>query len=202
MPFRHHTPVRSDVGERARYQCYKEDLRRDFKERCGYCDDPDEFFGGVEGYHIDHFAPKSEFPQLETEYSNLVYSCRYCNGKKSNKWVGNDYSISHNGSEGFIDPCDKAYEYHLDRDADGCIFGRSKLGRYMVNNLHLFLLRHQFIWQTQRLAERRDKLDSLIANLGSESEERLTPLLKEFHEITCKYEWYRRRAIESGRTSI
>lgn len=202
VPFRHHTPVRSNVTKRAKYRFYKEELRLDFKERCGYCDDSDEFFGGIEGYHIDHFAPKSKFPQLETEYSNLVYSCRFCNGAKSSNWVGDDSSISHNGSEGFIDPCDEAYEYHLDRDAAGRILGRSKLGRYMVKELQLNLLRHQFIWQTQKLAEERAILNSLIAKLDSESEERLAPLLKEFHDITCKLEWYRRRAIESRRTSI
>ena len=88
LPLRHHKPVRSNVTKRAKYQLYKEDLRRDFKERCGYCDDPDEFSGGSRGYHIDHFAPKSIFPELKTEYSNLVYSCSYCNIAKSDKWIG------------------------------------------------------------------------------------------------------------------
>ena len=35
VPFRHHTPVRSNVAKRAQYRFYKEELRRDFKERCG-----------------------------------------------------------------------------------------------------------------------------------------------------------------------
>ena len=202
MPLRHHTPVRSNVTKQSDYRSYKEDLRQDFKERCGYCDDPDEFFGGIRGYHIDHFAPKSTFPKFETEYSNLVYSCPYCNSAKSDKWIGNNSSVSHNGSEGFIDPCDEEYECHLDRDGEGRILGRSKLGGYMVRELQLYLLRHQFIWQTQRLAEERDILDSMIEKLGSESGERLTPLLKQFREITCEYECYRRRAIEARNTSI
>ena len=147
VPFRYHTPVRSDVGERSKYQLYKKELRRDFKERCGYCDDPDKFFGGIRGYHIDHFAPKSKFPELEIEYSNLVYSCPLCNRAKYNTWLGNDSTVSHNGSEGFIDPCDEEYECHLGRDGEGRILGGSELGRYMVEKLSLYLLRHAFIWQ-------------------------------------------------------
>lgn len=196
MPLRHHTPIRSNVIKRTNYRSYKEDLRRDFKKRCGYCDDPDEFFGGIRGYHIDHFAPKSKFANLETEYSNLVYSCPFCNRAKFNTWVGIDSSDSHNGNEGFIDPCNKEYECHLDRDGEGRILGDSDLGRYMVEKLSLYLLRHAFIWQTQRLAEIRAKLRSLLDKLDSESEH-YVPLLEEFVSITCAYEQYRSRAIES-----
>ena len=67
----------------------------------------------------------------------------------------------------------------------------------MVKNLNLQLVRHEYIWVTQKLGEERDKLNSLIVKLDSKSEERLAPLLKKFFEITCAYEQYRSRAIES-----
>ena len=66
----------------------------------------------------------------------------------------------------------------------------------MVEKLSLYLLRHAFIWQTQRLTEIRAKLLSLLDKLDSESEH-YVPLLEEFVSITCAYEQYRSRAIES-----
>ena len=74
--------------------------------------------------------------------------------------------------------------------------GDSELGRYMVEKLSLYLLRHAFIWQTQKLAEIRAKLFSLKAKLDSDSEH-YVPLLEEFVTVTCEYERYRSSAIES-----
>ncbi len=125
LPFRNYKPKRSKVQKRTRYQEYKSELRRDFKKKCGYCCDPDEFCGGMQGFHIDHFAPKSKFPNLISKYCNLVYSCPFCNGAKSAKWVGNDSSISHDGNKGFIDPCNSEYDRHLKRNANGQILGRT-----------------------------------------------------------------------------
>ena len=166
LPFRNYKPKRSKVQKRTRYQEYKSELRRDFKKKCGYCCDPDEFCGGMQGFHIDHFAPKSKFPNLKSKYCNLVYSCPFCNGAKSAKWVGNDSSISHDGNKGFIDPCNSEYDRHLKRNANGQILGRTNLGDYMVEHLDLSLLRHQYCWLSQRFRENRDKLLSLIPKHG------------------------------------
>jgi 5-methylcytosine-specific restriction endonuclease McrA len=104
-------PARS-TGQpaRASYRAYKPQLRVDFAQCCGYCGDEDRFYGGLPGYQVDHFAPHSLFPALLTAYANLVYACPYCNRGKSNTWIGVDAAVSHNGEEGFVDPCLPAFD--------------------------------------------------------------------------------------------
>ncbi len=193
--FRLQQPVRSqNVQEQRRYQSYKSQLRKDFNSKCGYCDDHDKFCGGMRGYHIDHFAPKSKFPEWKNSYQNLVYSCPYCNGAKSNKWLGDKIFPSHNGNEGFIDPCDQEYDQHLFRDFRGHISGHDCLGEYMVQNLRLYLLRHVWTWQVEELSRIRDGIDALIPyTSGSKRKE----LLEEFRHLTHLIDDYRNRVNES-----
>ena len=192
---RAYRPARSAVKQRANYRGYKADLRLDFKSRCGYCDDSDEYFGGSRGSQIDHFAPKSRFPELELNYRNLVYSCPFCNRAKSNKWVGDDSSKPHNGTCGFVDPCELEYEDHLIRDVTGKIIALTKLGDYILKNLNLQLIRHQYIWQAQKLDQLSEKLDSLRQVV-----EKNNPLYLELTEslvdILLEYRNYRQRVNE------
>jgi hypothetical protein len=34
------------------------------------------------GFDIDHFLPRSRYPELEADYGNLFWSCSHCNGFK------------------------------------------------------------------------------------------------------------------------
>ena len=63
-------------------------LRDVFSGSCGYCES--ECKG-----EVDHFRPKSRFPQRVYDWSNWVFSCHDCNNSKGNEWP--------NG--GYIDPC-------------------------------------------------------------------------------------------------
>ncbi|RYZ77711.1 MAG: hypothetical protein EOP05_00795 [Proteobacteria bacterium] len=36
--------------------------------------------------HVDHIKPRSKYPHLELEFSNLQVLCRQCNFGKSNKY--------------------------------------------------------------------------------------------------------------------
>ena len=195
MSIRAKIPVRSDVEERQRYREYKADLRRDFSRRCGYCDSLDEYFGGARGYQIDHFAPKSKFPELEIVYGNLVYSCPFCNRAKSNKWVGENSAEPHNGVIGFVDPCDNDFDNHVTRDGQGRVIAKTQLGQYMVTNLNLKLLRHQFIWQTQKLEELVQQLSALKPHIKQSSH--YMELLEMFFEVTNAYFEYKHHAIEA-----
>ena len=143
------------------YRAYKPELRIDFNSRCGYCDTADEYSGGARGYQIDHFAPKSKFAKMETDYINLVYCCPFCNRAKSNKWIGDKAKPSHDGQRGFVDPCDPDFDNHIERDDQGRVVALSELGQYMISNLNLQLLRHQFLWQAQRLDKIANKLMEL-----------------------------------------
>jgi uncharacterized protein (TIGR02646 family) len=120
-------PNRNVVPQRPRYSAYRNELRADFNNACGYCDDSDIRIDRI-SFHIDHFAPQDIFPHLVNSYSNLVYTCRFCNRAKWDKWVGDNENIPNNGLVGFIDPCHTDYEIHLGRATSGNIVGNTPLG--------------------------------------------------------------------------
>ncbi len=188
-------PSRSSVLKKSSYRLYKDDLRADFGGECGYCSSPDAMFGGYSVFHIDHFAPHSKFPLLKEEYTNLVYSCPSCNRAKSDKWVGGRADISHNETEGFVDPCCETYEEQLDRDFDGQFIASSEVGRYMIKNLRLYLARHQYVWQAKQIRRLRERLRVLIASeeLVDQNKIRILSLID---ELTQAYEQFSALAIE------
>ena len=191
--YRETVPIRSIVEPSRNYRVYKAVLRSDFIDRCGYCDGADEYYGGITNAHIDHFAPKKKFPGLKNCYDNLVYSCGFCNRAKSDKWIGNDPAVPNDGRQGFVDPCSDEYDTHLARLRSGQIVPRSNLGEYMVENLNLRLMRHQFIWQAQKLDRLAEVLEELRPLL-----DRVDPLYLELvdhiSDIVVLYRQYRRRA--------
>ena len=198
MSLRKTIPARSSTATSGNYQKHKEQLRSDFNKRCGYCDGFDHYSGGWRGFQIDHFAPHSVFPTLKEVYANLVYCCAFCNRSKSNKWVGDDAAKPVTGSEGFIDPCDPAYDTHLNRSGDGRIVWSTELGSYIHEELQLGLLRHQLLWQAEtlkQLAERALALQPLVKAEGDQ--EALVELLESFVEITKGYEDLRAQVIEA-----
>jgi len=158
-------PARAaNIAKKTNYRDYKSALRSDFNSRCGYCDDDDLFLGGKRGYHIDHFAPQSKFGELETEYSNLIYSCPFCNISKSNDWPSNDASENIVGNEGYIDPCDAEYDNHLYRNESGKIIPSTELGNYIHTKLKLNLMRHEMIWKYGQIRELIEKLEEVADN--------------------------------------
>ena len=197
MALRETKPIRRDLDARPKYTDYRDDLRADFNGSCGYCDDSDEFVDRI-CFHIDHFAPKKKFPDLESVYSNLVYACRFCNIGKSDYWIGNDPSIPNDGSRGFIDPCDDQYDDHLERNSTGAIISKSKLGLYMMNRLNLQLIRHQALWNSRRARSLREEITQLIiryneANLLNFNTN--VALLQRYINLTKEIERYEHLAL-------
>lgn len=70
---------------KANYADYREELRLDFWYSCAYCTMTEVEAMGL-GFQIDHYQPKSQFPQLATTYSNLFWACQRCNRDKSDYW--------------------------------------------------------------------------------------------------------------------
>jgi len=151
-------PIRTCTKICTRYTSFKPFIREDFNRRCGYCDDLDVYHGGVRGYQIDHFKPHSidSFKHLKEEYSNLVYSCPFCNRAKSNKWEDID---------GFIDPCEKEYDNHLERNNKGQIISKTTQGKYIYTNLNLFLKRHELLWMIEKIIQQKEELISFKKTL-------------------------------------
>jgi len=183
---------RTGIEAKSAYGKYRKELREDFHQSCGYCDDSDLRTDRI-AFHIDHFAPKKQFPELERLYDNLVYACRYCNIPKSNHWVGDDANQPNDGSEGFVDPCNAEYDAHLGREPSGRIFGKTDLGRYIVKRLKLGLLRHELLWQARQARSLRAEIEPLLVRYREADlpkGPKYIELLERFEELTKKFENY------------
>lgn len=160
--FRGKTPIHSCRGNAFKtMRVNKKHLRDDFNHRCAYCDDADYFFG-MESFHVDHFAPKSLYPDLGITYENLMYSCPYCNRSKGDKWVGSNPHESIVDNEGFENPTTPAFDSHFERGVHGEIIPLDSIGEYMWKNLNLMLLRHSCLYRLSAIRERIEKLKKLI----------------------------------------
>jgi HNH endonuclease. len=177
IKYRMKHPKRTFLDKYDNYKKYKQPLMEDFNHRCGYCDAIDTWLGGSRFYHIDHFKPKSLFPHLETEYSNLVYSCPYCNIFKSNDWVEDE-------GAGYIDPCHEEYSNHFFRDRFGNIQPETKQGSFISKKLHLYLIRHSVLWNLARLEKLIVSIHELIETKKYEGE--AIQRLKERHYVLTK----------------
>ena len=94
------------------YRSYKECLRLEFEYRCAYCHIHEAEDGGSKKFHIDHYLPKSKFPEKRCNYSNLFYLCADCNRLKGNYWANWIQKILH---EYILNPCDHDCDIHFDR---------------------------------------------------------------------------------------
>ena len=72
------------------WRCFNIDLVRAFAGLCAYCEET------TKG-ELDHFRPKSRFPDLVYSWSNWVFACHECNNAKTNAWP----------TDGYVDPCAK-----------------------------------------------------------------------------------------------
>ena len=84
---------RDDVGARptdSYWRDFHDDLSQVFFNLCAYCE---EICRG----EVDHFRPKSRFPEQVYQWSNWVLACHDCNLWKSDKWP----------TGGYVDPCAK-----------------------------------------------------------------------------------------------
>lgn len=83
--------IRSRVETRNNYLDYKDDLRFDFYYSCAYCSITEIEACGI-GFQIDHYLPLVFFPDKETDYNNLMWSCQQCNGRKSEFFPAEDHN--------------------------------------------------------------------------------------------------------------
>ena len=84
---------RQGVGVRptdSRWRDFQSELSQRFDSTCGYCERQ------CKG-EVDHFRPKSRFPESVYEWSNWILACHDCNLAKLDKWP----------EDGYIDPCTK-----------------------------------------------------------------------------------------------
>lgn len=171
LPKRRDEPTKNP--SKGKWSQHKPDLRIDFNEHCGYCGSYDGF--RHTWFEVDHFIPKSFFEPLgnmTTEhYTNLVYSCKFCNNIKSDKWPTNSEDIFNENEEGFVDPCDIDFDNHFYRTDDGAIMWSSDLGKWMFTKAFKFDERVNSIKILWNLNQIRKVLDALVELLKQEVEE-------------------------------
>ncbi len=66
---------------------------------CAYCE---ASLNITSSAYIDHFRPRSLFPELTFEYNNLNYSCQICNRNKSDSWNKDYFNPSEENPEKHI----------------------------------------------------------------------------------------------------
>lgn len=116
----------------ADYRSYKDVLRIEFHRKCVYCRTPDTNAPRRDGFGVDHYRPKSVFPELATVYENLFYCCNSCNSRKRSYWPAKGDEVKL-----FVpNPCDHEMYKHL-RFKDDVVEGKSTAGEFTVKLLDL-----------------------------------------------------------------
>lgn len=167
IKFRNQHPIKRPSPKNVKKHTeYKLELKADFHSRCGYCNDSDEWVGGWRFFQIDHFVPQKYLNEISvTEYSNLIYSCFFCNNSKRAKWPSENEGETIKDNKGFIHPKSEDYSNHLTRDLQGKIIPCSPIGEYMIKAMKLNLIRHSIFWNYEKLAETIENIESIFNQL-------------------------------------
>ncbi len=152
------------------YVRYKPALKQEFSSQCVYCRLPDGL-KGEDNFGVDHYRPKSKFPELETVYTNLFYACNCCNRRKGTFWPTDE---QRRAREFIPNPCDHLMFDHL-RYRSAYVDPRSAAGRLTERTLMLndeeSVSYREFVLRTiatleekqRRLHETIRKIDQLCA---------------------------------------
>lgn len=185
IPFRKETPKRRNITTAvSKYSHHKDELKKDYKCRCGYCDDIDVW--RTAWFEIDHFVPQKYLKTIkDTDYSNLVYACRSCNNSKSAHWPTGDELVHNKNDEGFIDPCHIDYEKQFQRYDDGRIIYQTRLGEWMYYKLKLHKPQHEIIWQIQELDNLIEECDNVLKTIENDAlKDKVLGLYREYRKYT------------------
>lgn len=91
--------VRNKVEAKYGHKNIKNSLVNMFHGKCAYCESQVRH---IDYGHIEHYRPKSKFPKLTFEWSNLLLACGVCNGKA---YKGDKFPEANEGGP-IINPAD------------------------------------------------------------------------------------------------
>jgi len=137
---------RSDVPAGKAYGEYREYLRHDFFHSCAYCT-MSEVEAAAIGFAIDHYEPKRARPDIENDYSNLMYSCEECNTYKGDRYPPLDARAAGNR---FFRPDQDAYEDHFELQGR-LLRAKTPVGDY---NIEAIDLNRQTLRRVREIRER------------------------------------------------
>lgn len=161
--FKSHKVVRSAPPHQEKYPAYKPFLKKDFCGRCAYCNLQDTAI--TTPFEVDHFIPRAVFEHgrmdLETDYRNLIYSCKKCNNAKRNQFAGNIASKNPT-NELFYDPTVVDYNVIFFRNHLGAIDSEDKKGKESIIRLKLYRPIHILEWLCEEINETANRLEIAI----------------------------------------
>ncbi len=104
---------KKQASEKYRHPQIQQTLDTMFSGKCGYCE---SYIKHISDAHIEHYKPKSRFPELTFDWDNLLLACSKCNSTfKSDKFP----EAHENGP--IINPCVddpiKHFEFFYDAKA-------------------------------------------------------------------------------------
>lgn len=150
------------------YSSYKKYLRLEFDHRCAYCDIHEAEDGGSKKFHVDHYLPKSIFPEKCCEYANLFYSCADCNSLKGNYWANWIRKLFY---EYILNPCDYDYDVHYDRTRSEWVpktfvagWNIEKLRLNSKKQIDVRDARALFLKMVEELSEKKERVESALVN--------------------------------------
>ena len=174
-------------------QRIREALRSDFGGCCGYCEDwcveGARETGSYNPGTVDHFRPRSRFPDEWLAWLNLVYACRRCNDTKGNLWpeesdaTNRRFSVisRYSGSVSYVNPslipeqrpAGELFEYRFENGqmvaADGLSDSEWSIAVRTIADLDL---NSDYEAVGDRLPYlRRERLDFIIRRLGNPMED-------------------------------
>lgn len=172
--FREHEILRTCDKSYRDYHNYKSFLKIDFKSKCAYCNLSDNTV--TTPFEIDHFVPykkfKESFPELETDYNNLVYSCKKCNLAKRDKHKGGkDDNLM------FYNPVTVDMNKHFCR-IKGKIIGLDQKANEQILELKLYRPIHELEWIVEKLHDQIIELDNKIATENNMDEKEIFTIIK------------------------
>ncbi len=131
------------------HNLYREYLRKSTSYCCAYCTLSESESPGAT-FNIDHFKPKTLFPDLVAECENLRYSCPRCNSYKGDLWISETLGclrdcksctnkLCHTNIERFIDTLteDPAEAMYLGKDDKIYAMNGSFPAKYTIKYLRL-----------------------------------------------------------------
>ncbi|MBZ5530074.1 MAG: hypothetical protein LAO20_01465 [Acidobacteriia bacterium] len=116
------------------YSSFRPYVRADFQHRCAYCLFWELLAAGEENFELDHFRPKSLFPDDAQNFYNIYYACHPCNHLKRDLWPSKD--MERRGLR-LVDLCKDEFEAHFQLCSDGHLQGLTDAGRYTIDALRL-----------------------------------------------------------------
>lgn len=184
--FRNFKITRTCNKEYKRYKSYKKFLKKDFHNRCAYCNTWDFIIEPL-GFTIDHYVPRKTFKNIDktfnNNYNNLMYVCPKCNREKSDKFKGDTNKLEIK-NELFYNPVEKDYNQIFFRNEFGGIDSEDEKAREMMKELKLYRPLYNFAWLLEKLINTREKIKSKINenNISLEKKEKLEKCLTKIND--------------------